>query len=123
MTGNRLTAVATAPAGKAFSTEESMREWCWSKNQECRAVSYPHWVYVHRDPDSRILMCKTRSGSDALDIINLLNGRQPDFKGWDQERLDKEARILAHMARMGMTEEEWQLRSRRLARAPMNAAS
>ena len=104
-------------------SEERLREWCWKKNQDCMNAKFPHWLYVSRDKDTNRAICKARSGSDALDVLKLLDGWYPDFKGWDQDRLDSEFRILRHAARMGMPESEWPSRSRRIARAPMNAAA
>lgn len=122
MTGNRLTLAASNDT-IARRSEEEMRAWCWEKNVQARDAKWPHWLYVSRDKDTGTLACKARSGSDATDVINVLNGWYPDFKGWDQDRLDSEFRILRHIARMGMPESEWPARSRRVARAPMNVAS
>ena len=113
MTGNRLTAVTETPT--VHRTEEDMRAWCWAKNQQCREARFPHWLYVSRDKEAGVMICKTRTGSDATDVIKVLNGWYPDFKGWDQDRLDSEFRIIRHIARMGMPEGEWPMRSRRVA--------
>lgn len=87
--------------------EEFLREWCWNWNQRCREVKFAKWHYVQRDKDSGSLTCRSKDGADALDVIKILNGWQPDFKGWDQDRLDSEFRILRHVARMGIPETEW----------------
>ena len=89
------------------NSEEDLRAWCWSKNEQCRNARFPHWLYVSRDRETNILTCKTRTGADALDVLKVLDGWYHDFKGWDQDRLDSEFRILRHMARMGMTEEKF----------------
>ena len=121
MTGNRLT-LATADNAVSRRTEEELRAWCWEKNLKCRDAKFPHWLYVSKDKDTGALACKSRSGSDALDVINLLNGWYPDFKGWDDDRLESEFRILRHIARMGMPESEWPMRSRRVAQPKRVAA-
>lgn len=104
-------------------SEESLRAWCWEKNVKCREAKFPHWLYVSKDKDTGVMVCKARSGADATDIIKVLNGWYPDFVNWDEDRLESEFRILRHIARMGMPESEWPARSRRVARAPMNVAS
>lgn len=91
-------------------TEDELRSWCWEKNQQCRDVRFSHWLYVNRDKDTGSVTCKSRVGSDALDVIKLLGGWRPDFFGWDKDRLDSEFRILRHIARMGMPESEWEAR-------------
>lgn len=98
------------PIGGYRRTEEELREWCWEKNQQCREAKYAHWLYVNRDKDSGALICRAKSGADALDVIQVLNGWYPDYKGWDAERLESEFRILRHCARMGMPEHEWETR-------------
>jgi len=104
MTANRLTAAASPTAGSY--SEEALREWCWDRNCQARNASWPHWLYVSRDKDTGAVSTKARTGSDALDVIKVLNGWKPDFQGWAQDRLDREFRILRHLARMGMPESE-----------------
>lgn len=96
-------------------TEEELRAWCWGWNERCREARWPYWLYVSRDKETGSLSCKSRSGSDALDVINVLNGWKPDFMNWSGDNLDSEFRILRHMARMGMPEDCWESRfSRRV---------
>lgn len=97
-------------------TEDELRAWCWEKNQQCRDARFSHWLSVSKDKDTVALSCKSRVGSDALDVIKVLSGWRPDFFGWDKDRLDSEFRILRHIARMGMPESEWEARfARKLA--------
>lgn len=91
-------------------TEDELRAWCWEKNQQCRDARFAHWLYVNRDKETGAMTCKSRVGSDALDVIKLLNGWRPDFFNWAADRLDSEFRILRHIARMGMPESEWEMR-------------
>ncbi len=94
-------------------SEEEMREWCWEKNRTARQAGWPHWLYVSRDRETGTLSCKSRSGSDASDVIKVINGWYPDFINWSEDRLAEEHRILRHIARMGMPEEEWKTRYNR----------
>lgn len=108
---NALKARASAePISIVRRSEEEMREWCWEKNQQCREAKFAHWLSVSKDKESGSFICRARSGADAMDVIDLLNGKRPDYVGWDEERLDNEFRILRHIARMGMPETEWQTR-------------
>lgn len=91
-------------------TEDELRAWCWEKNQQCREARFSHWLYVNRDKETGALTCKSRVGSDALDVIKLMNGWRPDFFNWAADRLESEFRILRHIARMGMPESEWEAR-------------
>ena len=107
MTGNRLKVPTQAEAIGVRRSEEEMREWCWSKNQQCRDAGYAHWLYVHRDKATGSLVSKSRAGADALDVIKLLNGIKPEYVGWEEDRLASEERILRYCARMGMPEAIW----------------
>lgn len=102
MTGNRLTAAAST---NAFSSIEEMREWCWDRNVMARDAGSQRWLYVSQDKDTGLHSIKARNGADAADVIAVVRGWYPDFKGWETDRLESEFRILRHMARMGMTEE------------------
>lgn len=88
------------------NSEAFLREWCWKRNLQAKEGKWPHWIYVSRDKETGTLTCKARTGADAMDVIKVLRGWKPDFRGWDQERLDAEFRILRHMGRMGMPDEE-----------------
>lgn len=90
--------------------EDELREWCWGWNQRCREAGWAHWLHVSRDKETGSVSCKSRTGSDALDVIKTLNGWSPDFRGWAADRLDSEHRILRHVARMGMPQQEWEMR-------------
>lgn len=92
---------------RPFGSVEDMREWCWDKNLKARDAGWNHWLYVSEDKDSETRTIKARTGSDAADVVAVIRGWYPDFKGWDAERLASEFRILRHMARMGMTEEKF----------------
>jgi hypothetical protein len=94
-------------------TEEDLRAWCWQTNQRCRAAKFAYWIHVSRDKETGVVSTKARNGSDALDVIKVLNGWYPDFINWEQDRLDSEFRILRHVARMGMPESEWKDRFER----------
>ena len=113
MANQITTRVSAEPVTGYRRSEEEMREWCWDKNKTARQVGWPHWLYVSRDKETGTLSCKSRSGSDATDVIKVLNGWYPDFVNWTEERLAEEHRILRHIARMGMPEEEWKVRSNR----------
>lgn len=107
MTGNRLAVVTKGGAeGPAFfSSMDDMRYWCAQKNRTARDAGWPHWVYVSEDKDTKALSIKSRTGSDALDVLKVIRGWYPDFEGWDEERLASEFRILRHMAKMGLDDE------------------
>ena len=66
MTGNRLTAAASA---NAFSSIEEMREWCWDRNVMARDAGSQRWLYVSRDKDTGLHSIKARNGADAADVI------------------------------------------------------
>jgi hypothetical protein len=98
------------------NSEEFLREWCWDKNQQARQVHWAHWLYVSHDKDTGIVTTRSRTGSDALDVIKVLNGWYPDFMNWDEDRLDSEFRIIRFMARMGMPQSEYDRRQTKIAR-------
>ena len=66
MTGNRLTAAASA---NAFSSIEEMREWCWDRNVMARDAGSQRWLYVSQDKDTGLHSIKARNGADAADVI------------------------------------------------------
>lgn len=90
------------------NSEEFLRAWCWEKNQQAASYNFAHWLHVRKDKDTGALSCKARTGADALDVIKVMSGWYPDFMNWDHERLDSEFRILRHIARMGMPQEEFE---------------
>jgi len=92
---------------RPFGSVEDMREWCWDKNLKARDAGWQHWLYVSQDKETQVHSIRSRNGADAADVIAVVRGWYPDFKGWDAERLASEFRILRHMARMGMTEEKF----------------
>ena len=113
MANQIISRVSSEAANGYLHSEEEMRDWCWQSNKRSRQAGWPHWLYVSRDKETGTLSCKSRSGSDATDVIKVLNGWYPDFINWSEERLAEEHRILRHIARMGMPEEEWKVRSSR----------
>ena len=64
MTGNRLTAAASA---NAFSSIEEMREWCWDRNVMARDAGWQHWLYVSQDKETQVHSIRSRNGADAAD--------------------------------------------------------
>ena len=114
MTDKRLAAQTKAETSGIQHSEEYLRAWCWGWNERCREARWAYWLYVSRDAETGSLSCKSRSGADALDVINVLNGWKPDFVNWNGEDLLSEFRILRHMARMGMPEDCWQSRFSRI---------
>lgn len=108
MTGNRLTLAADNTGSRAFHSIEAMRDWCWDRNVQARDAGWLHWVYVSQDKETGAHSIKSRNGSDAGDVIKVVRGWYPDFKGWDDERLASEFRILRHIARYGMPEDKFQ---------------
>jgi hypothetical protein len=82
-------------------------------------VKWHKWIYVSQDQETDTNAIKERLGADAKDIWKLMDGWYPDYIGWDDERLDREFRILRKMLRMGMPEHEYQkLRLKSLPTAP-----
>lgn len=115
MANQIISRVGSESASGGWRTEEDLRAWCWEANKKARQANWPHWLYVSRDKETGSLSCNSRSGADATDVIKVLNGWYPDFINWSEERLKDEFRILRHMARMGMPEEEWESRFSRRA--------
>lgn len=87
------------------NSEEFLRNWCWERNKQAMQANWLHWLYVSRDKETGALTTKARVGSDANDILKVLDGWYPDFMNWEPERLDAEFRILRHIAKMGMPQE------------------
>lgn len=103
----RRTAEVVATGGGNYSPE-TLRDWCWAKNQQARDANWPFWISVVTDKDTGAVTTRSRQGSDALDVIKTIRGWYPDFMNWDADRLASEFRILRHIARMGMPEEKFQ---------------
>lgn len=103
----RRTAEAVTTGGKTFS-EEHLRDWCWAKNKQAKEAGWAFWISISKDKETGSVTTKSRQGSDALDVIRLIEGWYPNHLNWDADSLASEFRILRHIARYGMPEEAFQ---------------
>lgn len=100
-------------------SEETLRNWCWEQNKRAKEAGWMHWLYVSKDKETGAMVTKARVGSDAKDVLKVIEGWYPDFINWSADRLDAEFRILRYMARMGMPQVEFDKRISRLAKPPL----
>lgn len=82
---------------------ESLRAWCWDKNQWAKNIDMDRWYFV-ATKDGRNSV-ESREGLTASTIWKILAGWKPDYAGWPQEKLTSEYRIHRALARQGMPQQ------------------
>ena len=99
-------------------SEETLRNWCWEQNKRAKEAGWLHWLYVSKDKGTGAMVTKARGGSDAKDVLKVIEGWYPDFINWSADRLDAEFRILRMMVRMGMPQAAFESQRPMLAKPP-----